>query len=604
VGVVSFEVSSPVVVRQPGRTPFRLVVSNASPRVATGLVARIPLPGLLNASNVTVGATKGSVQVVPADDRGGIRIEAVIGDLAAGGSSEIRGTMQGFRNDASPGQLLWAALTAESANSDQSNDFAMATLDLLGIPIGNAVPFAFWRGEGDSLDRVGTNHARRIGPVEFVPERFMQAFRLGARESAIQIPADLESDPGPRGEVSLYLLFRLPLTKGRDEPRLLVSRAHPQRPRESFSVEHFNGVVRVMVGGEGVPLDVGRISRPFDLRDGQWHQLRIGLRELVPGSKQFSVVVDERLPFSKSVPSTFILTGGGIPVLIGGTPDGAGFEGDVDEIAVFKNWNPIISFDQLARANRLTEALLSSSQSGQAPFLAADTATAGRPFRLRILHENTGPGPASNVQVNIRFPPAWTLLSGVGDGGVVNAPGDLLFPMARLPSGGVEWQEFRFTAPAGSNAVNVAFVAQPGVAVLRSATLPVVVSQDADTDGLPDDWEATVGLSSLDSRDARTDLDGDGIDALGEFEAGTAPGDPASVLRLRWERLADGETVLKVDSRIGRTYVFERLAGSFSDPLWESVWTRSGTGQELVFGPVPEGRANGDYLRVRVIRDR
>lgn len=604
VGIVSMEISSPVVIRQPGRTPFRLVVSNGSPRAATGLVARVPLPGQLTSSNIHLSTTKGSVQVVAADARGGIRIEAAMGELAAGESAEIRGAMDGFRSEGLPGQLLWAALEADSGNTDQSNDFGVTVLDLIGAPIASAVPFAFWRGEGDFLDRVGTNHARGIGPVEFVPERFMQAFRLRSPDAGIEIPAGLDSDPGLSGSVSLYFLFRLPLGKGTGEPRLLVSRAHPVLPSESYSVEHLDGVIRVMLGGEVVPLMTSLIRRGYDVRDGQWHQLRVGIRGVGAAFRELSVGVDEKYFFSKLVPSTFTLTGGGVPVVLGGVTGGAGFEGDLDEIALFKNWNPIIAFDQLARAGRLAESVLSSALAGQAAFLGPDSATEGRPFRLRILHENTGPVAASNLFVTLKYPPSWTLLSEVGDGGVVNAPGDALLPLAQLRSGGQERREFRFLAPVGSNSVEVAFLAKPGVAVLRRATVPVLVSSDADGDGLPDAWESTAGLSSVDSQDARSDLDGDGIDARGEFEAGTSPTDPASVLRLRWMPSADGRTRLKADSQTGRVYVLERLGGTFSAPVWDAVQTLPGTGQELDFGPFPEDGSDGEYLRIRVIRDR
>jgi hypothetical protein len=173
-----------------------------------------------------------------------------------------------------------------------------------------------------------------------------------------------------------------------------------------------------------------------------------------------------------------------------------------------------------------------------------------------------------------------------------------------MSSGGRQWQEFDFLAPEGSNSVNVAFLAKPGVAVLRSATVPVVVAADTDADGLPDGWETNAGLSPVNPLDARSDFDGDGIDARGEFEAGTSPTDPAAVLRLRWIPSPDGRPLLKADSQTGRLYVLERLGGNFSAPQWEAVRAFPGTGQELDLGPLPEDASDGEYLRVRVIRDR
>jgi len=49
---------------------------------------------------------------------------------------------------------------------------------------------------------------------------------------------------------------------------------------------------------------------------------------------------------------------------------------------------------------------------------------------------------------------------------------------------------------------------------------------DDDNDGLPDTWENTYGLDSKNPNDANTDLDGDGISNLDEFDIGTNPNDP------------------------------------------------------------------------------
>ncbi len=51
---------------------------------------------------------------------------------------------------------------------------------------------------------------------------------------------------------------------------------------------------------------------------------------------------------------------------------------------------------------------------------------------------------------------------------------------------------------------------------------------DGDGDGMPRWFEETYGLSDADPADAIPDLDGDGLDALAEFQAGTNPTDPDS----------------------------------------------------------------------------
>lgn len=65
-------------------------------------------------------------------------------------------------------------------------------------------------------------------------------------------------------------------------------------------------------------------------------------------------------------------------------------------------------------------------------------------------------------------------------------------------------------------------------AVDRSApaarmTVPIVVGDDRDGDGVPDDWEVEAGFDPLDPHDLLGDSDGDGLLDVDEFAAGTAP---------------------------------------------------------------------------------
>ena len=55
---------------------------------------------------------------------------------------------------------------------------------------------------------------------------------------------------------------------------------------------------------------------------------------------------------------------------------------------------------------------------------------------------------------------------------------------------------------------------------------------DADLDGMPDDYEIAHGLNPDDAGDASLDSDGDGLNNLQEFLAGTDPNDSRSTLRI------------------------------------------------------------------------
>ncbi|SDK75420.1 hypothetical protein [Microbulbifer yueqingensis] len=71
------------------------------------------------------------------------------------------------------------------------------------------------------------------------------------------------------------------------------------------------------------------------------------------------------------------------------------------------------------------------------------------------------------------------------------------------------------------------------------------VELDTDGDGIPDYWENIHGLSATDPNDAVADLDGDNLDNLAEFKAGTFPNIPDS----DGDLVTDGEDLWPADPR-------------------------------------------------------
>jgi hypothetical protein len=133
----------------------------------------------------------------------------------------------------------------------------------------------------------------------------------------------------------------------------------------------------------------------------------------------------------------------------------------------------------------------------------------------------------------------------------------------------------------------------------RSALSTVAVGgtwgEDANFDGLPDDWQALYwGLNPLTWPTASADGDGDGATNLQEFLAGTNPGSRDSSLRLAMIRTAQG-LWLNWNTEPGSVY---QVQTSTNATTWQTVGaTRFAPG---VVDGVPAG--GSDVRLYRIIR--
>jgi hypothetical protein len=84
-------------------------------------------------------------------------------------------------------------------------------------------------------------------------------------------------------------------------------------------------------------------------------------------------------------------------------------------------------------------------------------------------------------------------------------------------------------------------------------TFSVTTVADSDGDGIPDGYEAAIGLNTNNAADALADLDGDGMTNLAEYLAGTDPIDPNSYLRID-QTTTPGVTKLQLGAISNRTY--------------------------------------------------
>ena len=97
-----------------------------------------------------------------------------------------------------------------------------------------------------------------------------------------------------------------------------------------------------------------------------------------------------------------------------------------------------------------------------------------------------------------------------------------------------------------------------------------VCIDDLDGDGLPNDFETAEGLDSGNAADAGQDRDGDQMNHLEEYIAGTDIDNPDDFLRLLIE--VPPSVGLSFDSVTGRWYSID-AATNVSSPVWNSVVT-------------------------------
>jgi hypothetical protein len=94
------------------------------------------------------------------------------------------------------------------------------------------------------------------------------------------------------------------------------------------------------------------------------------------------------------------------------------------------------------------------------------------------------------------------------------------------------------------------------------AFFTLTVLPDADTNGLPDDW---IGVND----DPLGDADGDGLNNLDEYRAGTNPTNALSYLKIE-QSSAPGSNTLSFLALSNKTYTVE-----FTEALGSDVWTKA-----------------------------
>jgi len=131
------------------------------------------------------------------------------------------------------------------------------------------------------------------------------------------------------------------------------------------------------------------------------------------------------------------------------------------------------------------------------------------------------------------------------------------------------------------------------------------MSADTDHDGLPDEWELANGLDPNDPNGANgalDDPDGDGMDNLQEFLAGTDPHNAADALRFDGISVTDQACLLRFNAHSGRNYTVERLSVLGDTNMWEVITNLVPSTDGPLTVVDPQAGAS-QYYRLKVTRN-
>ncbi len=563
-------------------------VTNPGPSTSHGVFLEVELDGALGPNVVTRAAvSQGTSRVI----RGG-PVEARFGDLPPQASATLTielATLPRLVSGRTSPRLLTnlVALTRLEADPNLENNFLKHLHEIaLGCRPVHPRLVAWWRAEDQASDAWGTNHAVPSAGVTYAAGRVGRGFKLAGSEAVISVPDHPSLNIGPGEPFSFETWFRLPARSG---PGMLLLAAKEQPAGDGADTNRVGWALFVEDGRLGVrvsdsdpatpPAELHRKTTP-DLRDGAWHHVVLIWRG--NGGYGGAFLDGEQVLAATPAPENGDLANDA-PLQFGGGDWPSGWEMDEP------------GFYRVALIESQVTPLYGTGVFGKCPYAlrleslteTVISATAGRPVTLLMRVSNSGPEtPDVHLEGNSSALPFTEARLSSGAAVISPAGTELTADLGPLTPRQYTTLAVTFAATNSPASVNAAFtVRTESGAGTASANYAITFMPDEDHDRIPDGWELEHGLRADFPGDAQEDKDGDGLDNLGEYEAGTLPEDPTSAPRLSLTVLPEPEAIrLEFNTLAGRTYRVERAARLGSDADWTPV------GTEVV----------GNYLRAAV----
>jgi hypothetical protein len=604
IAIQAFEVPQQIHTLLTEPTALRLVITNPGPSDVSNVVARIGRTRFASDTNVastwhtsTVArATLGNPSILGSNAPGGPRIEVLAATLPAGSNLVVDVETASISLNRG---IFWASAHSAATETDPTDNLAWATPFWVSGFSFSGAPEAWWRLDGNLRSVRNAPDLQLVGQAEFGAPAFPPHIRLPGN-GCLVVPGNI-ARVEPATNVCVTLWFRTVGNWDRSESYVLFA-----RPLDGtrFEVLLRDGLI---VARGFAPNNISP-STVTDLRDGAWHSLEVILRvrpiQTIPAD--LAVFIDDRFVANYIVPESTRLAGGGVPLWIGGAPGYRGLEGDIADVSI-QETTSTISFNRTTSVgpDSFRRAILRGGLHAAPWFEGTDAATQRRPFSVAVLMTNTGPMASTNFSFYLPPTPGVELVSFTGPARTRrSSDGSWAFDLGPAAVGEVRQIDLNLRADQ-PGALNLVF--RGGRAPIDSVadfSRVVTVAPDTDGDGLTDSWEEAIGLSASNPADAGEDPDQDGISNLGEFEAGTSPKDPASVLQLDARIDPTRGLVLGFASVRGRRYQLQRRTDLQGPGGWESISALPGINARIEFTePSLEGTGPALY-RVQAIRDR